>query len=92
MERPKPYVVEWQHPELVKMEVARVGSIEYINHDRIYAREYFNSLTVARRWFEQTARIHGGQLRERCNIRDVTPLGDPPGILWDYDVRIIDEA
>ena len=32
------------------------------------------------------------QIIERNNIRDVTPAGDPPGLLWDFEEEVVVDA
>jgi len=29
---------------------------------------------------------------ERCNIEDVTPSEDPPGLLWDYEAEFVEDS
>lgn len=32
------------------------------------------------------------QIRERQNIRDATPAGDIPGLIWDYDDELVEDS
>jgi len=50
----------------------------------------FDMLSAARR----TAKRCDGywQILKRVNIRDVTPAEDPPGLLWDWDEKFIEES
>lgn len=36
---------------------------------------------------KKAVELHG-VVHERVGIEDVTPAGDPPGILWDWEERI----
>ena len=32
------------------------------------------------------------QLRERKDIHDITPAGDPRGLLWDFEEEIVEDC
>lgn len=52
----------------------------------------FEDLLLARSFAAKINRQHGAaDVYERFDFVDTTPDGDPLGLLWDYEVRMIDE-
>ncbi len=76
--RPFRYFVEWEDAEAVAEIEARGEEPDPVETSR---RADFSDLARAKRF----AAKKDGVVVERKNIRDATPDGDPPGILWDWD-------
>lgn len=57
--------------------------------DAAPAAKEFKRLAEARR-FAASSQVVGASLYERVNCEDVTPPGDPAGLLWDCEERPID--
>ncbi len=56
-----------------------------------FADKDFATLAAARR-FRATRRAKGWTaIYERYGLVDVTPYGDPPGLLWEWDERLIED-
>jgi len=50
----------------------------------------FATLSAARRAAEKCDGYW--QIIRRVNIRDVTPAGDPSGLLWDWEEEFVEES
>lgn len=53
----------------------------------------FKTLKAARDFYDKVAaKNQGPVLYERVNLTDVTPEEDPPGILWSWDRKYVEEG
>lgn len=50
------------------------------------SRNYARSLAI-----KMGAANGYGAVVERKHLTDVTPAGDPPGLLWDYETEVLEE-
>jgi hypothetical protein len=75
--------VDWHDEALFDRLVQKRGHVDAVRPDEATRTQDFHDLDLARAF----ARKKGGDVYERANLRDVTPDGDPPGILWGWDTR-----
>ena len=80
MSKPLPYIVEWIANPTNEPDLWR------------YQTRECQTLQQAKLLWLSQHPYALAQIMERSDIRDVTPKGDPRGILWDYDERVIEEA
>ena len=88
MAKPTPYFVEWVN--VAKLAKAPADS-------DLDLRDFLELRDFER---EQDARVFCEQapfgalpcLYRRDNIRDVTPAGDPRGLLWDFEEELVSDS
>ena len=88
MQKPTRYFVVWDDADLYERLKQERGTPD-ISPDLYYRTSNSPTLAHATRFF--TSRQWCAQLWERYNIRDVTPAGDPRGLLWDWQERMLKE-
>lgn len=52
----------------------------------------FVNLASAKRYWRKVPDEKLPQVLERRHIEDITPPGDPRGLLWDWDEEVIEDA
>lgn len=91
--RPSRYSVEYTDARRYMAELARYADSdpghETAHVDPAYYRvdAGFDTISEARKFAETRA---DAVIYERKNIRDVTPPGDPPGLLWEYETESVE--
>lgn len=83
MTKPARYFVEWYDPE-----PDDVAERDAIDPRDLRHEDDFGDLASARKRAAEKC----GAIYERYNFRDVTPDEDPPGILWDWDERMLEDV
>ena len=91
MKRPSPFFVPHEDVTLWRRELERVAKLypdaerpEELTDPAAYWRDRdFDRLEDAGAF----AREIGGDVFERYGFEDVTPPGDPPGLLWEWHER-----
>ena len=87
--KPTRYVVEYLHQGLLEKEGARAGGKEFADIAYYLKEADFDTLEMARAFLPN---VSDAVIYERRNIRDVTPEGDPSGLLWDYETESVEEG
>lgn len=92
--KPSRFVVEYQDADAVAEEsrkaAAQGGEPEDYDPSLTAEAKSFDTLEEARKFKRQ----HEGEspiIYERKNIRDVTPRGDPRGLLWEWDTEMVED-
>jgi hypothetical protein len=92
---PKRYFV-W-HEDAQKIETMRAANDGNLSDDcepdDISSQHSFDSLAQARKFAGKLSKMKLAiwGIYERYDITDVTPEEDPPGLIWDWNERMIDE-
>ena len=84
--KPARYYVEYGDEAAWAKELARCGGVEEATDPAHFVRQRdFGSLAAARRYAATCSRVVPPAIYERTRLRDVTPDGDPAGLLWEWD-------
>jgi len=81
--KPTRFVVEYEDEEKVARVNAVYGSSGDADPTLYMAYADFNDIAAAQTFLAGKC----GQITERYDIEDVTPEGDPPGLIWEYRMR-----
>lgn len=88
--KPQRYFVEYDDPVRFKAEVARHGGDAAFADPAHFRRDKGADSLEAARVFARGC--VGPVIYERVKIRDETPPGDPPGLLWEWDTVLVEES
>ena len=88
--RPKRYRVEYDDPERFEVEVTHHGGDAAFADPAYYRRDHDADTLEGARDFARTC--VAPVIYERINVRDETPPEDPPGFLWEWDERFVDDG